>query len=231
LKNHLDWLSRSDFKGVRLGEWLDARAEGRKWQGRHFVLTFDGPHTGWFENVIPLLMQLELPATFFVTAGWVGAQHPYPESRHLTWDDIAEIERLKDSSGRQLFDVGCHSMWHTTLDIESSESELTYRQRLNEEIVKASTLIRERTGLPVKTYATPKGKGHLASLRSVFELAEFEAVRWARLPGERNQYHKDLFDLQISYCDTINQSCNQLAVLLSDKRLNLFRKLRRWVIS
>ena len=105
LQHHLEWLSDSGFKAVRLGEWLDARAERQRWQGKSVVLTFDGPHIGWFEHVIPLLVRLEFPATFFVTAGWVGTQHPYPESRHLSWVDIANIEQSTDKSGRQLFDL------------------------------------------------------------------------------------------------------------------------------
>ena len=157
-------MCHSEFTPIRLGEWLDARIEGRRWEGKHVLLTFDGPHTGWFEHVIPLLVQLELPATFFVIAGWVGAQHRFPESRHLTWDNIAQIEEFKDRSGRQLFDVGSHSMWHTTLDKQDSENEVTYSQRLEEEIVEACSLIRKRTGFPVRTYATPEGRGDRDSL-------------------------------------------------------------------
>lgn len=231
LQYHLDWLSHTAFKAIRLGEWLDARAEGRVWQGKHVLLTFDGPHAGWFEHVIPLLVRLQLPATFFVTAGWVGAQHPYPESRRLTWDDIVRIEQFSDKSGRQLFDVGCHSMWHTVLDKQSSESESVYRQRLDEEIIEACSLIREQTGFSVKAYAPPKGRGNLASLRPVFESAELASVRWASLPGEQNQYHRDLFNLQMSYCDTMSQSFDQLAVLLSAKRSHLFSRLRQGLIS
>jgi peptidoglycan/xylan/chitin deacetylase (PgdA/CDA1 family) len=232
LQFHLDWLSHSGFRAVRLCDWIDAQADERLWQGKHVLLTFDGPHTGWFEHVIPLLVRRQLPATFFVTAGWVGAEHLYPESRHLTWDDIVEIERLTDRSGRQLFDVGCHAMWHTVLEKQSSESESAYRQRLDEEIIEACSLIREQTGFSVKAYAPPKGRGNLASLRPVFESAELASVRWASLPGEQNQYHRDLFDLQISYCDTMPQSFDQLGVLLSARRPpHLFSRLRQGLIS
>lgn len=231
LRYHLDWLCHSGFKAVRLGEWLDARVEGRLWRGKRILLTFDGPHVGWFEHVIPLLLRWQLPATFFVTVGWVGTEHPYPESRHLTWDDIAEIEQLTDRNGRQLFDVGCHAMWHTVLDRRSSESELEYRQRLDEEIIEACHLIREQTGFSVKAYAPPKGQGNLASLRLFFELADLAAVRWASLPGEQNRYRRDLFDLQISYCDTVFQSFDQLAILLPARRSHLFSRLRHRLIS
>jgi peptidoglycan/xylan/chitin deacetylase (PgdA/CDA1 family) len=195
------------------------------------MLTFDGPHTGWFEYVIPLLKEREFPATFFVIAGWVGSQHRFPESRYLTWDDIAGIERCKVRSGRQLFDVGSHSMWHTTLDMQPGENGSKYHQRLHEEIVKATTVMRERTGLPVRTYAAPKGKGDLASLRKRFELAGIQAVRWASLPGKSNQYQQDLFDLQISYCDTVHQSWNQMAFMLSNKYLSFLKKCSQWLIS
>ena len=182
-------------------------------------------------SLIPLLLQRELRATFFVTAGWIGDQHPYAESRHLTWDDIAGIEQYTDVKGQQMFDVGSHSMWHTTLCREPRESQLMYRQRLEEEIVRASDLIQKRTRLPVRTYAPPKGKGSLTALRTMFELAGIEAVRWASLPGKKNEYHTDLFDLQISYCDTIDQPFDKLAVLLSNRHLDFVRKPIRWLIS
>jgi peptidoglycan/xylan/chitin deacetylase (PgdA/CDA1 family) len=231
LRYHLDRLAPNDLYAVRLGEWMDARKDGQVWRNRCVVMTLDGPHGGWFEHAIPLLIDLEVPATFFVTAGWVGSHHPYPESRGITWSDIREIERFEDRNGRQLFDVGSHSMWHTTLDAQPSESESKHRKRLQEEVVTASALIREKTGFAVKTYAPPKGKGNLDHLQPVFESAELEAVRWASLPGKTNQFHADLFDLQISYCDTMKKPPDQMISTLSGRLDNPLSRLRNKIAA
>ncbi len=232
LMRHLNYLADHGLVCMRLGEWVEARAQGLSWHGRRAILTFDGPHMGWFKYLIPVLRRLEQPATFFVSAGWIeGDGHPYPESRGLRWSDIGGIERFHDTKGRQLFDIGCHSMWHTLLHKEGNESEDYYQRRLEEEIVEASHLIRKRTGCPVKTYAPPKGIGSVDLLRPFFAKAGIDAVRWAMLPGRTNAYNDDLYTLQISYCDTAEQPDEALEDVLRRESYNLFNRVKKRLIS
>jgi len=230
-KAHLQWLRRSRYKPIRLNEWLDARLQGERWQGKYVLLTFDGPHTGWFEYVFPLLVEMEIPATFFIIAGWVGPRHAFPESRHLRWEHIERIETLRGKKGKQLFDIGSHSMWHTTLDKKASENNAEYRKRMSEEIVEATRLIRNRTGCPVRTYASPEGAGDRTALAPLFRLAGLEAVRWAGYPGRMNVFMQDFWDLDISYCDTTNQMVDQLSIVLSNKWLAFFKRARRRAVA
>lgn len=227
-RTHLQWLKRSSYKPIRLNQWLDARQKGENWKDKHVLLTFDGPHTGWFEYVLPLLVEMEMPATFFVIAGWVGEKHAFPESRHLRWEHISRIESLRDRKGKQLFDVGCHSMWHTELDRRAGESSQEYHRRFEEEVVHSTEVIRRHTGCLVRSYAPPSGDGDLNLLRGHFSAARIEALRWATTPGKRNGYRTDFFDLQISYCDNLNYASTQLEIVLSDPMKRFCKRLLRW---
>jgi peptidoglycan/xylan/chitin deacetylase (PgdA/CDA1 family) len=174
---------------------------------------------------------MEMPATFFIIAGWVGERHAFSESRHLRWEHIKRIENVKDRKGRQLFDIGSHSMWHTTLDKKTSENDGQYGKRLEEEIVEATRLIRERTGCPVRSYASPEGRGNPQVLERLFISVGLEAVRWASYPGRKNHFLQDLLELDISYCDTYNQAFDQLSIVLSNKWVSFFKRARRRLIA
>ena len=228
LTEHLMYLQRSGFIGIRLGEFLGAGNHGRNRPGKkYFILTFDGPHAGWFDYVIPLLRDMEIPATFFVTAGWVGQGHPYPESRNLSWSHISGIEHITASSERQLFDVGSHSMWHTPLHRQVSETSSSFASRLMEEIVTATHMIRQHTGLPVLSYAPPKGIGDMNVLRPFFDMARITMVRWASLPGRINHFDDNLLDLQICYCDNSSHTDKKLAIVLSPPWLSRWHTLMK----
>lgn len=201
LKSHLRHVKKSNLIPIRFEQLIDAKIQGLKLKGKYVIFTFDGPHAGWFEYGVPLLTELEIPATFFITSGWVGEKHLYPESRHLSWNNIINLLTYKNVQGNNLFDIGCHSMWHSVLLKKLSETEIEFQRRLEKEIVEAADIIEKKTGIRVRSYATPKGKGKLLTLRPYFEKAKIKAIRWATLPGMVNNYNSDLMNVQICYCD------------------------------
>ena len=85
LRAHLEILREQGYRTLGLEDWLATRetAEGPS-ENPVAILTFDGPHEGWFQHAIPLLRETGTPAAFFITAGWIGAKHPYPESRNFS---------------------------------------------------------------------------------------------------------------------------------------------------
>ena len=215
LEYHLKWILNSGYHPLRLEEWIGVQRRGEKLPGNHLLLTFDGPHKGWFEYLLPVLERYAFPATFFITAGWVGADHPYPESEDLSWEDINRLTKVQDGDGRQLFDLGCHSLTHSILEQGSEEGQKGYRQRLREEIILPARVMRKHTDSPVLSFALPKGRGRPNELHPYFQQAGYQAVRWARLPGSINRMDKNLYDLQILYCDTLEQPQDKLVDILT----------------
>jgi peptidoglycan/xylan/chitin deacetylase (PgdA/CDA1 family) len=224
---HLEWLAKAGYRAIRLNEWVGARKSNIVWKGKYVILTFDGPHAGWFKNVVPLLSKKKIPAVFFVTAGWVGKNHAYPESRSITWNDLSELGKFKDRNGLQLFEIGSHSMWHTVLERSENENEKKFQNRMNEEIVESAKRLHENTGLIVNSFAPPKGRGKLKDLADFLNEAGINSIRWASLPGRSNNFNQDLFDLQISYCDMNSFTENDFKSAFSNKFFKLFLKLKK----
>ncbi|MCL4708230.1 polysaccharide deacetylase family protein [bacterium] len=115
------------------------------------VLTFDDGFVNFYTHVFPILRQLGLPATLFVTTGFVETGIPYPllhhasgaEAKPVTWDMLGEMA----SSG--LVTIGAHTHTHVYLDNEPEDKVI-------EELAIPQELFRQRLGLDVRHFAYPK---------------------------------------------------------------------------
>lgn len=226
LKAHLDIIRESGCAATRMEEWLRWKQENNFPSGRHVLMTFDGPHVGWFDHAIPLLREYDMPATFFITAGWVGPNHRYPESRHLTWEDVSSIATHQNKNRIPLFDLGNHSMQHSVLVRQANEQDTDFTARLHEEIVLASQLIHSKTGRKPLSFATPKGEGSIDELTPFLRQANLQAVRWAHWPGRALSALHDSFDLQMAYCDMTDLNLDDFRASLtlsSTQTLNPFK--------
>lgn len=115
------------------------------------VLTFDDGFVNFYTHVFPILQQLGLPATLFVTTGFVETGIPYPILHHsacaeikpVTWDMLGEMA----NSG--LVTIGAHTHTHVYLDNEPAD-------KVSEELAIPLELFRQRLGLDVRHFAYPK---------------------------------------------------------------------------
>lgn len=122
-----------------------------------FVLTFDDGFANFYTQVFPILQELHIPATLFVTTGFVEDGIPYPISRHtsllnarpVTWDMLNEMLQ----SG--LVTLGAHT--HTHIDLSSSPED-----QVIEELARPKELFRQRLGLEVRHFAYPKARWNQA---------------------------------------------------------------------
>lgn len=170
-----DWKSplavgRSDFRDQAL--WLSQHARvvslddavssldasGRLPAGT-VVLTFDDGFSALYENVLPILNELELPATIFLVAetlsetgrqvDWVDTAPAFP-LRTLTRDQVAEM-------GTAGVSFASHSYSHhdlTALSFDECVADLRRSKELLEDLL----------GAPVPFLAYPRGR-HDASVR------------------------------------------------------------------
>ncbi|KAA0231856.1 polysaccharide deacetylase family protein [candidate division KSB1 bacterium] len=115
------------------------------------VLTFDDGFVNFYTHVLPILREFNLPATLFVTTGFVETGIPYPLLHHasgaevkpVTWDMLGEMA----SSG--LVTIGAHTHTHVYLDNEPEDKVI-------EELAIPQELFRQRLGLEVHHFAYPK---------------------------------------------------------------------------
>jgi peptidoglycan/xylan/chitin deacetylase (PgdA/CDA1 family) len=153
------------FRVVGMSEQVAGARAGRDMSGT-LSITFDDGYLDNYEVAAPILRKLKLPATFFVTTGFVGSSIVAPWDRGLptpqgwmNWDQVRSL-------ASQGFEIGCHSDTH--LDIgEASVADV------NDDLRVAQAKIKRELGIDARLFAYPfGGPQHISesSLQVVREL-------------------------------------------------------------
>jgi peptidoglycan/xylan/chitin deacetylase (PgdA/CDA1 family) len=100
------------FKVIPLGEFV-AKLERGAPLNRHLAITFDDGYRDNFDNAVPVLEKLALPATFFVVTQWIDSNVvPWWDAHGtrpwMTWDQVRELRRRG-------FEIGSHTRTHPDL--------------------------------------------------------------------------------------------------------------------
>lgn len=117
------------YECVSLAELCRRAESGRPFRRRMAVVTFDDGYRDNFTNSVPVLNEAGIPATFFVSTGFIGTDREFPHDAggsnlvphsKLTWDDL----RAMEAAGHE---IGSHTVNHTNLgrsDAVTMESEV-----------------------------------------------------------------------------------------------------------
>ncbi len=158
---------KQHFHVVPLSE-LTTKLEKGHPPRRELAITFDDGYRDNFENAMPILESMSLPATFFVVSQWVetdvvpfwdrrlGVRHPW-----MTWQQV----RTLHAKG---FDIGAHTRTHVDLGMLSPAKAC-------DEIAGARADLEDRLGGPVQSFAYPfGGRDHITEAnREVVRAAGF----------------------------------------------------------
>jgi peptidoglycan/xylan/chitin deacetylase (PgdA/CDA1 family) len=117
------------------------------------ALTFDDGFVDNLEALVPLLAELDVPATVFVVSGWLG--QPHPAAR---WTRIVSADELRDVRAAGM-EIGGHSATHADL------STLSYDAALDE-LSRAKRELEEVLGEPVEVAAYPYGRADTDTIRA-----------------------------------------------------------------
>ena len=128
---------REHFRIVPLSEQVAACHAGKD-MGGTLSITFDDGYRDNYDIAVPILSRLRLPATFFLTTGYIGSNITAPWDRALTpapgWMTWEQIRSLK----AQGFDIGAHTDTHIdlgTAEPDTIRAELrACRQKLELEV-------------------------------------------------------------------------------------------------
>jgi len=152
-------LRREHWNVVSLDQIADHLATGRPFAERTIAVTLDDGFADNYTAGFPVLARETIPATIFLTAGYIGTAALPVLSNHaapapLSWEQVAEMARHGIA-------FGAHTMTHRSL-VELDAPEMHH------EIVESRRLIEQRAGLRVESFCYPRG---------FFDAAVKQAVR------------------------------------------------------
>jgi peptidoglycan/xylan/chitin deacetylase (PgdA/CDA1 family) len=140
-------LRAENFTALTFTGLARALRDGDALPKRPVVLTFDDGYADFHREALPLLTRYSVPATVFVTTGWVADAGTNaagnPVDRMLTWSQIDELH----ATG---IEVAAHSHSHAQLDQLASAP-------LERELRISKNQLEDRIGREVPTMAYPYG--------------------------------------------------------------------------
>jgi peptidoglycan/xylan/chitin deacetylase (PgdA/CDA1 family) len=123
------------------------------------VITFDDGYKSWVTDSVPILKELELPATFFVSSGFVGlskeSEADFLQSKLLIPDSSKATGGLTFKDLRNIaeegFTIGGHTLNHINL------AKLMDKNQLRHEIAEDKIRLENIIGKKIKFFAYPFG--------------------------------------------------------------------------
>lgn len=115
------------------------------------VVTFDDGRAGCYTHAVPVLRELNCPATFFVCLDFTRGEAPAHE-RYTEFMPTSEIRRLSDAG----YTIGAHSVTHRSFDTLDL-------QTIYVEIQTSMNWVQTVTGRPCHNFALPYGDGGMAA--------------------------------------------------------------------
>jgi peptidoglycan/xylan/chitin deacetylase (PgdA/CDA1 family) len=137
------------FRIVPLSEQVAACHAGKD-MGGTLSITFDDGYRDNYEVAAPILRKLGLPATFFVTTGYIGSSFlaPWdrdltPAPRWMTWDQVRSLKA-------QGFAIGAHTDTH--VDLGAADAAI-----IRAELRECRAKLERELGSEVALFAYPFG--------------------------------------------------------------------------
>ncbi len=145
---HMDYLAENDFAVWELERLLDAIYGGGSVPDKVVAITFDDAYESVYTEAAPRLRARGWPFTVFVNTDAVDAGH----SPYMSWKQLRE---LADGGAA----IGNHSGSHAHLaSIAQDEPEQVWKQRVAEDLARASARIEAETGRAPSLLAWPYGE-------------------------------------------------------------------------
>jgi peptidoglycan/xylan/chitin deacetylase (PgdA/CDA1 family) len=164
-RGHLDLVTEHGATALTVSAFVGALAHGRDaLPARPVLITFDDGFADFHEHALPALVDRKLASTLYVTTGFLGRRTGGGEAsgeRMLDWRQLAEVREAG-------VEIGGHSHSHPQLDTLRTSRAVA-------EVVRCKSLLEERLGVPVGSFAYPHGYSGPRVRRLVVE-AEYSSA-------------------------------------------------------
>ena len=178
-----------DYNPISLQELIKGIREKKPFEPNTVVVTFDDGYRDNFLYAAPILKKYNIPATFFITSGFINTERIFPWDeeagvKHLlmTWDEVRELTRMG-------FEIGAHTISH--VDLGTAPIDVATK-----EIFGCKEKIESELGQEISTFAFPFGR------RDCIRDETLEIVRKAGFDcccsgyGGKVSMNSDLFNLK-----------------------------------
>jgi peptidoglycan/xylan/chitin deacetylase (PgdA/CDA1 family) len=180
-RRDLTYLSRK-YECITLSELYRRLRENVPFRRRTAVVTFDDGYRDNYTAAVPVLQEVGVPATFFVSTGFIGTEREFPHDEEircesgtpdaephgfqkLTWDDLRAMEKAG-------FEIGSHTVNHANLGVAN-------QQTIERELKESLSMLNRELGERPRAFAFPWGKPEnipAAAFESVAEAGYYTAV-------------------------------------------------------
>jgi peptidoglycan/xylan/chitin deacetylase (PgdA/CDA1 family) len=131
-----------------------------------FCVTFDDGFATLAQHAVPVLDDLDVPATIFVPTAWVGSTAAWLDGRAarmqlLDWSELRDVERLN-------LEIGGHGRSHQPLDVLEPDA-------VARELTESGQELAERLGGARRAMAYPFG-AHSGAARAMANAAGFRSA-------------------------------------------------------
>ena len=154
-------LQAAGYRSMNLEKLLETASGTHPSAEPGFAITFDDGYESVYTDALPVLEELKISATVFLTVGFLDRKVAPPwHSTHpalveeyrregsyfqpMTWDQATEL------AAHPLIRIGSHSVNHYCLALVS-------KNQLLEEVRSSRLILEERLGRPVEVFAYPYG--------------------------------------------------------------------------
>lgn len=143
---------KENFRVVPLVQ-LAKEVCSKKLKNKTVAITFDDGYADNLYNALPILLEHNIPATIFITAGHIGSDKPFYWDEKTFPEDRGRpmtTNEAKTLSTARLIEIGGHTISHPKLAklLENEQSQ---------EISRGKQIIEETLNIPLISFAYPFG--------------------------------------------------------------------------
>lgn len=149
---------RRHYRCMTMRQAVELLQSGKPIRGKVAVITFDDGYRDNYLAALPVLMHAQMPATFFVTTGYVGTERLFPHDQaarqrgqsarddwaKLSWDELRQMQQAG-------MEIGSHTVDHT--DMGQAD-----RQTLRRELTQSLADLQRELGQRPRCFCFPWGE-------------------------------------------------------------------------
>jgi peptidoglycan/xylan/chitin deacetylase (PgdA/CDA1 family) len=186
-EKQMQYLSKV-YNPISLEKMAQHIQNGTSLPSKAIAVTFDDGYQDNYENAYPILKKYNIPATFFLTTGFIGTgEIPAWDKGYYTGEKALMLswEQVREMSDNGI-SFGSHTLTHPFL----TRIPHKHAQR---EISLSKDIIEQKIGKPVTTFAYPSGNFD-ADIKGIVKGAGYSAAV-STIPGH-NSMNDDVYVLK-----------------------------------